>query len=149
MTEFTAPASIITLLDAIRTQIDVITALSSGGLGAIILTWGRILGILDDADLSAFRIPAFLTLPATLLLLAVIIGYFAGAQTTGYYTEIANGVNASNNEKITDARLYFFDNYDTKFHYMMLVQLLASITGIASIAGWFAWNILTTKRRTK
>lgn len=148
MTEFAPPDEIKTLLDAIRTQIDVITALSSGGLGAIILTWGRILGILDDADLSAFRKPAFLILPAALLLMAVIIGYFAGAQTTGYYTEIANGINASDGKEITDARLHYFSGYDAKFHWMMLIQLCSSIAGIVLIASWFAWNILTPKRKT-
>lgn len=148
MTEFAPPDEIKTLLDAIRTQIDVITALSSGGLGAIILTWGRILGILDDADFSAFRKPALLIVPASLLLLAVIIGYFAGAQTTGYYTEIANGINTDDGKPIGDARLHYFNGYDTKFHWMMMVQFCASIAGITLIASWFSWNILTSRRST-
>lgn len=149
MTELSAPETIITLLTAIRTQIDVITTLSSGGLGLIILTWARILGIFDDADFSSFRKPAFLIVPATGLLVAVIIGYFAGAQTTGYFTEIANGINSSTGYKITDAPFHYFDDYDTKFHWMMLFQLCASIVGIVLLAGWFAWNIVNTKRNTK
>ena len=149
MTELAAPETIITLLGAIRTQIDVITTLSSGGLGLIILTWARILGIFDDADFSSFKKPAFLIIPATGLLVAVIIGYFAGAQTTGYFTEIANGINSSTGGKITSARSYYFDGYDTKFHWMMLFQLCTSIAGIVLLASWFAWNIVSTKRSTK
>lgn len=145
MTDLAPSPAILTLLEAIRTQIDVITALSSGGLGVIILTWARILGILDDADLSAFRRPALLIWPAVFLLLAIIIGYFAGAQTTGYLTEIASGKDASTGAAIADARSYYFESYDTPFHYMMLVQLCASIAGIVCSAAWFAWNIMQMK----
>jgi hypothetical protein len=158
MTELTTPETIVTLLAASRTQIDVITTLSSGGLGVIILSWGRILGIIDDADFSAFKKPALLIIPAICLLLAVIIGYFAGAQTTGYYTEIASGVDSStcktiNGEiecqKISNATDYYFGSYDTSFHWMMFTQLITSILGIVLLAGWFAWNILSMKRKSQ
>jgi hypothetical protein len=149
MTELTTPDTIVTLLAVTRTQIDVITTLSSGGLGVIILSWGRILGILDDADFSAFKKPALLIIPAVCLLLAVIIGYFAGAQTTGYYTEIASGVDSSTGSKITDASAYYFASYDTSFHWMMFTQLISSILGIVLLAGWFAWNILSMKRKSQ
>ncbi|MDX8353963.1 hypothetical protein [Cognatiyoonia sp. IB215182] len=129
MPELEAPQSILTLLDAIRTQIDVITTLSSGGLGAVILTWGRILGILDDADLSSFKRPGLLILPALLLLCAIVLGYLTGAQTTGYLTEVAQGSSASGTA-ITDAKEHYFFDYRNKFDKMMQVQFYASITGI-------------------
>lgn len=141
-----SPQSILTLLDSIRTQIDVITTLSSGGLGVIILTWARILGIMDDADLSSFRRPGLLVLPALALLCAVILGYLAGAQTTGYFTEIANGVTAEG-AKIECAKDHYFDDYDNKFYRMMQIQLYASVLGIVFIAAWFAWNVFANNRR--
>lgn len=149
MTDLTTPDTIITLLAAIRTQIDVITTLSSGGAGVIILTWARILGIFDDADFSSFKKPALLTAPAICLIVAVIIGYLAGAQTTGYYTEIASGVNSTTGKGITDASAYYFTSYDAPFYWMMAVQLYSSVLGILLLAGWFAWNIFSNNRNSK
>lgn len=141
-----APDSILTLLDAIRTQIDVITALSSGALGAIILTWGRILGILDDADLSSFSRPGLLVVPATLLICAVTLGYLAGAQTTGYLTEIAQGVQASGSA-ITDAHSYYFASYRRSFDWMMQIQFITSLGGVLLLAVWFAWNLIGASKK--
>jgi hypothetical protein len=146
MTAIEAPDSILTLLDAIRTQIDVITALSSGGLGVIILTWGRILGILDDADLSSFKRPGVLVLPALALLVAVILGYLAGGQTTGYLTEVAQGKSAAGKE-ILDAHAHYFSEYRKPFDFMMTLQFYASVLGIILIAAWFTWNVFANARR--
>lgn len=145
MNEVAAPDTIIKILDAIRTQIDVITTLSSGGTGLIIFTWARILGIFDDANFSGFKRPFFLLLPAILFIFSIIVGYLSGAQTTGYYIEIANGVNASTGTKIDDARAYFFSDYNVPFHWMMALQLYSSVLGIISLSGWFAWNIFNIK----
>lgn len=139
------PDTVIKALEAIRTQIDVVTTLSSGGVGAIILTWARVLGILDDANLSAFKRPVFLILPLVCLVLAIIIGYLAGALTTGYYLEVANGMNALENSKITNAKAHFFVDYEAKFHWMMLTQLCTSIAGIVLMAGWFSLNVFGMK----
>lgn len=149
MTDLTTPDTIITLLAAIRTQIDVITTLSSGGAGVIILTWARILGIFDDADFSNFKKPELLTAPAICLIVAVIIGYLAGAQTTGYYTEIASGLNSTTGKDITDASAYYFASYDAPFFWMMAVQFYSSVLGILLLAGWFAWNIFSNNRSSK
>lgn len=146
MTELATPDTIIILLGAIRTQIDVITTLSSGGAGVIILTWARILGIFDDADFSSFKKPALLTVPAICLIIAVIIGYLAGSQTTGYYTEIASGVNSTTGRAITDASTYYFASYDAPFYWMMSVQFYSSILGILLLSGWFTWNISSNNR---
>lgn len=148
MSELEAPQSILTLLEAIRTQIDVITTLSSGGLGAIILTWGRILGILDDADLSSFKKPGFLILPAFLLLCAIILGYLTGAQTTGYLTEVAQGMSASGTA-INDAKAFYFSEYRSSFDRMMQVQFFTSIVGIVLLAGWFTSNVAMRPRSGK
>lgn len=141
--------SVLTLLSAIRTQTDVITTWSSGGLGVVILTWGRILGILPDANLSGFRIPVFLVFPSMLLLLSVILGYFIGAQITGYLTEIALGKDSSSGEVIRNFRTYYFASYEPKFHWMMFIQLCFSVIGITAMSGWFAWNILQMKGKPK
>ena len=145
MTDLAPSEAILTLLAAIRAQIDVVTALSSGGFGVIILTWSRILGIFDNASRYSFRKPAFLILPGSFLLLAIIVGYLAGSLTTGYHVEIANGVDSSSKEKIADARKYYFDSYHITFHWWMLVQLCLSTAGIVLMAGWFTWNIINPK----
>lgn len=145
MTTIEAPGSILILLESIRTQIDIITALSSGGLGVIILTWGRTLGILDDADLSSFKRPGFLVLPALALLIAVILGYLAGAQTTGYLTEIAQGKSAAGKE-ILNAHDHYFSEYRKPFDLMMELQFYASVLGIMLIAAWFTWNVFANAR---
>lgn len=59
MAEFMVPDVIAQTLGAIRTQIDVITALSSGGFSIIIFTWARVVGVFNDADFSSFRKPQF------------------------------------------------------------------------------------------
>lgn len=145
MVELQTPESILNLLSAIRTQIDIITTLSSGGLGVIILTWGRLFGILDDANLSSFKRPGFLVIPASALLCAVILGYLAGGQTTGYLTEIAQTKSASG-DAIVDAKSHYFSDYRASFDNMMTIQFVTSLTGIILVATWFAWNVLANKR---
>lgn len=149
MTQIASPDAINTLISAIRTQIDVITALSSGGIGVIIVTWGRLLGIFDDANLSSFRKPILLGIPLALLVASVIAGYFAIALTTGYLTEIARGANSLDGVFIQDSVKFYFEEYDTISHYTMRMQLCSSIIGIVGIAAWFAWNITKIERATK
>ncbi|WGI22819.1 hypothetical protein [Amylibacter sp. IMCC11727] len=141
MSEVVLSEAITSVLSSIRTQVDVITALSSGGLGSIIFTWARVLGLFEDGNFKSFKSPFLLVIPGALLLIAVILGYLVGAQITGFLTEIANGTSAQG-DKIIDASAYYFSSvYSTSFDWMMLIQLLASSIGIIMIACWFAWNV--------
>ena len=157
MAELSAPSSILNVIEAIRTQVDVITTMSSGGVGAILLTWARVLGFYDDADFSGFRRPFFLVIPMGLFIVAVVLGYLAGAQVTGYFMEIAGGIDASSCkgaevsscESITSAAKHYRDQYADAFYSIMQVQLIASMTGLLCLAIWFAINVYNIKGTPK
>jgi len=141
MVDIVAPQSIVTLLESIRTQVDVITTLSSGGLGVIIYTWARILGIFDDANLQNFKKPVLLAIPATAFLCSIVLGYLIGAQTTGYFTEVAKGMSA-NGTPITSAKSHYSSDYYRPYQLMMGFQLLASLFGILFLALWYICNVI-------
>ena len=141
MADIEAPLSIVTMLESIRTQTDVITALSSGGFGAIIYTWARVLGIFDDANLRNFRKPVYLAIPAATLVCSIVLGYLIGAMTTGYFTEIAKGTSAQG-AIITDAKEHYSSDYYCSYQWMMGLQLLSSVAGILLLALWYVCNVI-------
>ncbi len=60
---------------------------------------------------------------------------------TGYYSEVARGINVTSGAKIEDNRLYYFESYEAIFHWMMLSQLCSGAFGVLMMVAWFAWNI--------
>ncbi len=146
MVDIETPQSIITLLDAIRIQVDVITTLSSGGLGIIIYTWARILGIFDDANLKNFRKPVFLAFPAIAFLFSIALGYLIGPLTTGYFTEVAKGRSASG-AVISSAREHYFSDYYDCFNWVMASQVGTSFGGIVLLSIWYVCNVIKRERK--
>ncbi len=149
MSELVVPHVVVEALQAIRIQTDVVTTLSSGGAGVVIVTWARLLGIFDDANLTNFRCPFFLIFPLALFIVAIIDGYYIGSQITGYYLEVANGKNASTGMDITDARQHFLCDYRPVFYWTMLIQLCVSAVGIITLAIWYGWNAYGMKKERK
>lgn len=147
--DIVTPDTLEKALEAIRLQVDVVTTLSSGGVAAIIVTWARILGIVDDANLSGFRRPILLVVPMISFVVAVIAGYLISSLTTGYHLEISNGLDASTGKIIESAKVHFFSNYEEKFHKMMSLQLYISISGIAMLVTWYGWNVYKMNGATK
>lgn len=85
-------------------------------------------------------------MPMVTFVSAVIFGYFAHALATGYLTEIARGVSAQGND-ITNAHAHYFSDYREIVNSLMLLQMIASIAGIAgTVCGaiWFTWKVLAS-----
>ena len=138
------PQSVSALIQAIQTQTRMITTISSGGAGLIILTWFRVLGLKEDIDLRSFKWPLVLILPLCLFVICLIISYIISAAISGYYAELLIGKSSSCGDcpPINDAAAHFIEDYFV-LQSIGAVQLLSGIIGLLILTGWYILNGVT------
>ena len=139
--ELDIPNSVVHLINVARTQADVVSALSAGGIGFVLLTWLRVHGMSTDINLTAFRRPILLIFPLILFLAAYIAGYVLSLMTAGYFAEVATAYSTSNATSIANAKQHFIDDYFDLLQCIGFLQLGGSVLGVVSLATWFVFNL--------
>ena len=147
--ELQIPDSVIQLIASIRTQADIVSAISGAGMGFVLLTWLRTHGMSMDINLTGFRRPELLVVPLGLFLGAYLFGYVQSSLMSGYFAEIASGYNTSAAHNIFDAREHFLEHYFKLLQLLGGCQLFLSVIGIIALAVWFLVNLwsLSAERR--
>jgi hypothetical protein len=136
-------------LEAFRLQSQLATGLATVGLGAIIYSWVRIYGVVLTKDMNNFRQPLWLAVPAVLFILSYVLAYVISGIITGYYFEIADGVDQQSHKSITDAVQHFRDQYAFIMQPIGSVQLTLSVLGVLIVAGWYMSNVFATSKRMR
>ncbi len=134
-------------LDAFRLQSDLATGLATAGFGAIIFTWLRIYGVVAGKELSNFRQPLWLIVPAILFLVSLAMSYLISGTITGYYFELADGANQQTHKAIADPVEHFRSQYAPTMQPLGFIQLASSVLGVLVVAGWYMANVFETSRR--
>ena len=135
------PTSVLQLTDSIRLQSDIVTSISGAGVGFILFTLARVLGLASDINLTGFRRPKLLAVPLALFLIAFVLGYVLSASLSGYFAEVVSRVDSSSGMPITDARQHFNCQYFVWLQAIGGVQLLCNVLGILALSGWFVVNV--------
>jgi hypothetical protein len=143
--DISIPQAVAGLVESIKQQTDLVTAMSAAALGLVLVTWTRVIGLQKDLDLSGFRFPKLLIVPLIGFLVSICCGYLIYASITGFYAEIAAGVSAQG-QKISDAGSHFISDY---WHLQGIgqIQLSVAMAAVVVFAIWFIFNIYSWEKR--
>lgn len=156
MVEFeaiTVPGAVQKFLDAMQHQTDIVTVLSTGGIGTVIFVWARILGIHNDADFSRFKRARLLIAPLCCFVIAIIVSYLIKSIITGFYYETALGIvidkcTISNCPKITNVSDHLKSDY-WDLQYWGITHLILNIIGVILLVSWFVYNVIFNLKVSK
>ena len=134
------PNSVTHLIDSIRIQSDIITAISGAGVGVVLMTLARVHGMVSDIDLTRFQKPELLLVPWTLFFVSFVLGYGSSSLITGYFAEITAQFNTSGSTDIMDAHAHFMCDYFSLLQWLGSVQLICNVLAVLGLSIWFAVN---------
>jgi hypothetical protein len=130
-------------IEASRAQTDLVTKISTAGVGGVLATFGCVLGLRNDLQLARFRYSWFLVVPLIAFTLSVVTGYVTLAEISGFRYELVTGLSATS-VAILNPVSHFTQHYMALLTKIALTQLLSSIFGILTLAVWYSANAVFT-----
>ena len=134
--------------NAISSQTDLITQISTAGLGAIIFTWlpvTRKMTLNEEKKNSGLAIVLIVSM--IFFTIAVVIGYLTRGQITGFYHELIGNVEIKGCGSSIKERVNC--DYRTMLKYFQICQLTTSVLGIAFLVGWYICSYISFDRGLK
>ena len=126
--------------NAISSQTDLITQISTAGLGAIIFTWLPVTRTILNEEKQNSGLVIVLIASMICFAIAVVIGYLTDGQITGFYHELIGDVEIKGCGSSIKERV----NCDYRFMLQLfqICQLVASVLGIIFLVGWYTNSYL-------
>lgn len=143
------PDTVLHSVNSIQMQADVITGISTAGVGFILTILFRFRAEMSVRGGTQHGEQKFLVIPLLLFVLSVAVGLVIGAYRTGFLFEVSTGWNGSIQCYIVDARQHFRVEYYELFRWTSWSQILSSGLAILITSGCLSchlWKQATRER---
>ena len=134
-----AGTTVAELLKSIRTQVDILTALSSGGLGMILF---RVIGYDNGKLYIPSKDTLIILISGFLFIIAIVAGFITTSFITGFWTEMTFLYS-----QIDDAREYLkVDPLLGVARLLSFIQLISSLFGVIGTS-LYVWRNATKEEQ--